>query len=239
MRSAGASRESLRATGHEVNGGGVNADIPLIIPRIVLQSAAVLMREEKWRLTEDPSLGVGIRAEGPVRLNTRGRYGLQLLSAAGRVIWTTRSRLASRTFAKTTGLPWRYLEQIAGPLRRASLIAGRPGRAGGYKLASRRRASRCASDGSPSGPLRLMDCVDKPDICDHSAKCASRAMWVNRTGELRGVLDRFTLDDLAQRPCAGARATAARRARAAAPPSGRPSRGRGASKRWKYMRSLE
>ena len=61
-----------------------------------------------------------------------------------------------------------------------------------------------------SGPLRLMECVDKPETCEKSNKCTSRAMWVNLTGELRGVLDRYTLDDLAQRPCAGCRATAAR-----------------------------
>jgi Rrf2 family protein len=173
-----------------------------------------------------------------VRLNTRGRYGLQLLSQLACHLDDTKP-VGLKDIAKSTGLPWRYLEQIAGPLRKASLIAGRPGRAGGYKLVKppSRITLREVMEVT-SGPLRLMECVDKPDICEHSNKCASRAMWVNLTGELRGVLDRYTLDDLAQRPCAGCRATAARARglRTAVKP---PSRGRGASRRWKYMRSLE
>jgi hypothetical protein len=63
-------------------------------------------------------------------------------------------------------------------------------------------------------------------------------MWVNLTGELRGVMDRYTLDDLAKRPCAGCRATADR-ARGVRTKTRPPARGRGAPKRWKYMRTLE
>ena len=173
-----------------------------------------------------------------MRLNTRGRYGLQLLSQLACHLEESKP-VGLKEIAKSTGLPWRYLEQIAGPLRKASLIAGRPGRAGGYKLtrAPARITLREVVEVT-SGPLRLMDCVDKPETCAKSNNCASRAMWVNLTGELRGVLDRYTLDDLAQRPCAGCRATAAR-ARGLRTTVKEPARGRGASKRWKYMRSLE
>jgi Rrf2 family protein len=173
-----------------------------------------------------------------VRLNTRGRYGLQLMSQLASHIDET-APTGLKEIARTTGLPWRYLEQIAGPLRRASLIKGRPGRAGGYRLgrAPSRITLREVMEVT-TGPLRLMECVDKPESCGLSNKCASRAMWVNLTGELRGVLDRYTLDDLAQRPCSGCRATAAR-ARGMRAAVKAPARGRGASKRWKYMRSLE
>jgi Rrf2 family protein len=173
-----------------------------------------------------------------VRLNTRGRYGLQLMSQLACHLNESRP-VGLKEVAKTTGLPWRYLEQIAGPLRRAALIKGRPGRAGGYKLSRppERITLRDVMEVT-SGPLRLMDCVDKPEICDHSNQCASRVMWVNLTGELRGVMDRYTLDDLAQRPCAGCRTTA-ERARGVRTKTRPPARGKGASKRWKYMRSLE
>jgi Rrf2 family protein len=171
-------------------------------------------------------------------LNTRGRYGLQLLSQLA-CHQDESKPVGLKDIAKSTGLPWRYLEQIAGPLRRAALIEGRPGRAGGYKLV-RPPSSITLREVMEvtAGPLRLMECVDKPETCEKSNKCTSRAMWVNLTGELRGVLDRYTLDDLAQRPCAGCRATAAR-ARGLRTTVKPPARGRGASKRWKYMRSLE
>jgi len=173
-----------------------------------------------------------------VRLNTRGRYGLQLMSQLACHLNESRP-VGLKEVAKATGLPWRYLEQIAGPLRRAALIKGRPGRAGGYKLGrSPERITLREVMEVTSGPVRLMDCVDKPDTCEHSNKCTSRAMWVTLTGELRGVLDRYTLDDLAQRPCAGCRATASR-ARGVRTTLKPTARGRGAAKRWKYMRTLE
>jgi Rrf2 family protein len=173
-----------------------------------------------------------------VRLNTRGRYGLQLLSQLACHLDEARP-VGLKEVAKATGLPWRYLEQIAGPLRRAALIKGRPGRAGGYTLSRppKRITLREVMEVT-AGPLRLMECVDKPDSCARSNKCASRAMWVNLTGELRGVLDRYTLDELAQGPCTGCRDTAAR-ARGIRTAAKTPARGRGASKRWKYMRSPE
>lgn len=173
-----------------------------------------------------------------MRLNTRGRYGLQLMSQLACHLDESRP-VGLKEIARATGLPWRYLEQIAGPLRRASLIKGRPGRTGGYKLGRppERITLRDVVEVT-SGPVRLMDCVDKPDSCEHSNKCTSRAMWVNLTGELRGVLDQYTLNDLAQRPCAGCRTTA-ERAHGLRTTLKPPSRGRGASKRWKYMRSLE
>jgi len=173
-----------------------------------------------------------------VRLNTRGRYGLQMMSQLACHL-SEAAPVGLKDIARTTGLPWRYLEQIAGPLRRAALIKGRPGRAGGYKLGRppARITLREVMEVT-SGPLRLMECVDRPDTCEHSNACPSRAMWVNLTGEMRGVLDKYTLDDLAQRPCSGCRDTAAR-ARRLRTTVKAPARGRGASKRWKYMRSLE
>jgi Rrf2 family transcriptional regulator, cysteine metabolism repressor len=173
-----------------------------------------------------------------VRLNTRGRYGLQLMSQLACHLDEAKP-VGLKDIARQTGLPWRYLEQIAGPLRRASLITGRPGRAGGYKLG--RQPSRITLREVmevTAGPLRLMECVDRPDTCEISNTCTSRAMWVNLTGEVRAVLDKYTLDDLARKPCAGCRSTAAR-ARGLRSGVRQPSRGRGASKRWKYLRSIE
>jgi Rrf2 family protein len=176
-----------------------------------------------------------------MRLNTRGRYGLQLMTQLACHCHEPKL-LGLKDVAKTTGLPWRYLEQIAGPLRKAALIQGRPGRSGGYSLG---RTPECITLREvmevTSGPLRLMDCVDKPETCDHSSLCASRTMWVNLTGEVRDVLDRYTLGDLAKRPCAGCRASAerARESRAKVrKPAPRPSRDKEASKRRKVPAPL-
>jgi Rrf2 family iron-sulfur cluster assembly transcriptional regulator len=177
-----------------------------------------------------------------MRLNTRGRYGLQLMTQLA--CHSHEPKLVGlKDVAKATGLPWRYLEQIAGPLRRAGFIQGRPGRSGGYGLV--RTAEHITLREvmeATSGPLRLMDCVDKPATCERSSLCASRTMWVSLTGELRDVLNRYTLGDLAKRPCAGCRASAerARESRANAPkPGARPSRDKGPSKRRKFLHPFE
>jgi Rrf2 family protein len=142
--------------------------------------------------------------------------------------------------AEATGLPWRYLEQIAGPLRKAALIKGRPGRTGGYTLGRlpERISLREVVEASV-GPLCLMECVDAPAMCDHSLTCPSRQVWVKVTRELRDVLDRFTLADLSSRPCSESRTTAQRARgvrKAAAKPPARAGR---SAKKWRFVRSYE
>ena len=69
-----------------------------------------------------------------MRLNTRGRYGIQLMAQLA-CQSTDAGALGLKHVSAATGLPWRYLEQIARPLRQAGLVRGRAGRTGGYVLA--------------------------------------------------------------------------------------------------------
>jgi len=174
-----------------------------------------------------------------VRLNTRGRYGLQLLTQLA-CHMKDPNPVGLKQVAAATGLPWRYLEQIAGPLRKAALIKGRPGRTGGYVLGrTPDRISLREVVESSVGPLCMMECVDAPAMCDHSPTCPSRQVWVKLTGELRGVMESYSLADLASRPCSGCRASAqkARSVRKAA--SKTPSRAGRAAKKWRFVRSYE
>jgi Rrf2 family protein len=174
-----------------------------------------------------------------VRLNTRGRYGMQLLTQLACHVKDP-APVGLKQVAAATGLPWRYLEQIAGPLRKAALIKGRPGRTGGYTLGRLPdRISLREVIESSVGPLCLMECVDVPAMCDQSPGCLSRGVWVKVTRELREVLDRFTLADLTSRPCSGCRATAQRARgvrKAAANSTARVAR---SAKKWRFVRSYE
>lgn len=143
-----------------------------------------------------------------MRLNTRGRYGIQLMAQLA--CHTTQPQpLGLKLVSAATGLPWRYLEQIARPLRKAALVKGRAGRTGGYVL-SRQPELITLRDviEATSGPLCLMDCVDHPSSCEHSGTCTSRQVWLEVTEDIRQVLARYTLCDLAKRPCAGCRESA-------------------------------
>ena len=143
-----------------------------------------------------------------MRLNTRGRYGIQLMAQLA-CHTTQPDPVGLKDVAGATGLPWRYLEQIARPLRKAALVKGRPGRTGGYVLARQPdRISLRDVIEATSGPICLMDCVDDADSCEHSAACTSRNVWLAVTADIREVLSRYTLCDLAKRPCAGCREAA-------------------------------
>jgi len=83
-----------------------------------------------------------------------------------------------------------------------------------------------------------MDCVDTPEGCEHSPTCTSRNVSLALTTDMRGVRARPTLGDHAKRPCAGCR-EAAEKARGARKITKAPARGRGSSRRWKFMRSYE
>jgi Rrf2 family protein len=140
-----------------------------------------------------------------MRLNTRGRYGIQLMARLA-CHATEPQPLGLKQVADATGLPWRYLEQIARPLRKAGLVKGRAGRTGGYVLARQPdRISLRDVIEATSGPICFMDCVDQPDACEHNSTCTSRQVWMTVTAEIRAVLARYTLCDLAKRPCAGCR----------------------------------
>ena len=144
-----------------------------------------------------------------MRLNTRGRYGIQLMAQLA--CHTTQSDpVGLKHVAGSTGLPWRYLEQITRPLRKAALVKGRPGRTGGYVLAREpERISLRDVIEATAGPVCLMDCVDSPEGCEFSQSCMSRQVWLAVTDDIRRVLERYTLGDLAMRPCAGCRESAA------------------------------
>lgn len=143
-----------------------------------------------------------------MRLNTRGRYGIQLMAQLA-CQGTESEPLGLKQVAEATGLPWRYLEQIARPLRKASLVRGRAGRTGGYYL-GRQPDQISLRDviEAASGPICFMDCVDHSETCEHSPNCASRQVWLAITEDIRGVLDQYSLCDLARRPCAGCSDTA-------------------------------
>lgn len=150
-----------------------------------------------------------------MRLNTRGRYGIQLMAQLACHV-TPAAPVGLKEVAGSTGLPWRYLEQITRPLRKASLVRGRPGRTGGYVLARQpERITLRDVIEATSGPICLMDCVDHPESCERSDSCTSRQVWQAVTEDIRAVLACYTVCDLAKRPCAGCReaASAARTAR--------------------------
>jgi Rrf2 family protein len=100
--------------------------------------------------------------------------------------------------ATWTGISRRYLEQLMIPLRRAGLVRGRSGRAGGYAL-TRDPASIRVGDvlASAIGPVTLVKCVDHEGACARAERCECRLVWTLLNDRVRDVLDEYSLADLA------------------------------------------
>jgi len=49
------------------------------------------------------------------------------------------------------------------------------------------------------GSLAPVGCVEKPDFCERSKKCATQEVWVKLRDSVDGVVDSVTVADLVRR----------------------------------------
>ena len=109
--------------------------------------------------------------------------------------------LSSRKIAEEMKIPPRFLPQIMGDLTRAGLVEAHPGRAGGYRLAS--RPPRCtllrvieAVEGDPHRQI----CVMRGTACGQDGECGVHDVFFAAEGAileklrgatLQGIVDAF------------------------------------------------
>jgi len=87
-----------------------------------------------------------------------------------------------------------YLEEIAGALKKAKLITGKQGPAGGYRLA--RPPSRISMEDimvAVEGPIELVECQGKSGLCPVAGKCSSKNVWGALQAAIRSSLRQTTL----------------------------------------------
>ena len=133
-----------------------------------------------------------------MRMSTKGRYGLRAMMdlAANQ---KDEVPVFLSDVAKRQEISEKYLEHIFTALRAAGLVRTVRGRKGGFLLSKPpREITAGAVITSLEGPCRLVDCVDKPNVCPRSATCASRDVWTLLGGKMDEFLSGFTLDQLAR-----------------------------------------
>ena len=130
-----------------------------------------------------------------MKLSTRGRYGTRLMLDLAQHY--TESPIPLAEIARRQGLSDKYLEQLIILLRGAGLIRSMRGRRGGYILARKPQNIRVSEIVEVlEGRLAVVDCVEDPGLCDRSADCLTRTIWVEMTDLLKGYLSSITLQDL-------------------------------------------
>src|SRR3954465_12555996 len=92
-----------------------------------------------------------------------------------------RGPLALSEVARAEHLSLGYLEQLIATLRRAGLVEGTRGAAGGYRLA--RHPNEIALGqisralGGPIAPVECAEPTYVPGSCEREPACASRPLW--------------------------------------------------------------
>ncbi len=132
-------------------------------------------------------------------LSQKTRYALKaLLELAGLPPGAT---LTTSAIATRRNIPVKFLEAILAELKRAGLVRGQRGRAGGYQLA---QSSQVISFGSVvrlmEGPLALLPCVSQTQYrrcedCADDRTCELRLLFREVRDSSAAILDGRTLAD--------------------------------------------
>jgi len=132
-----------------------------------------------------------------MKLSRRARYALRMMLAIKRMTGTAGERVSLFEVSRRTGLPHRYLEQLAMALRNAGLIDGLTGKKGGYRLT--RLAERILLQEiieAAIGPIRIVECLDDDASCMNSDGCECRVLYGKLNDRINSLLVEYTLADL-------------------------------------------
>ena len=134
---------------------------------------------------------------GALKLSTRARYALRMMVEIAKQE-NGGENVSLKQVARSTDLSRKYLEQLAIGLKNASLITGVTGKGGGYVLARSAGEIRVGQIVEAAiGPINIVDCVLKPDVCISGDCCNCRWIYERINDRIVEVLDGFTLADLA------------------------------------------
>jgi len=130
-----------------------------------------------------------------MKLSTKGRYGTRAMIDIALYGDSGCSKL--RDIAERQHLSPKYLDHILSALRKAGLIKNLRGRGGGYSLT--RPASRINMQHiieAVEGSLAPVECVDNPALCNRTATCSTRDVWIKMKRAMQDVLQETSLDNL-------------------------------------------
>jgi len=126
-----------------------------------------------------------------------------------------------RDIAENTAISRPYLDQVAVGLRTSALIRSVRGRGGGYQLArSAEEISVRQIIEAAIGPINVVECARRPEICLESDCCECRWVYQRINEEITDLLNGISLAELAHRDMAGSgRGGSARESRSAGCPA--------------------
>lgn len=130
-----------------------------------------------------------------MKISTRTRYGMRALLELA--IAYKAGPLQIKTIAEHQSISNKYLEQLVAMLKTAGLVRSIRGPHGGYVL------SKAPEDinlvdvfKTLEGPVLTVECTEDETVCENSADCITRRLWIEINEAILGVLKNKTLGDL-------------------------------------------
>lgn len=133
-----------------------------------------------------------------MKLSTKGRYGVRLMLELA--LHYGEGPVMLRQISERQEISEKYLWHLINTLKVAGLISATRGAHGGYVLA---KPPSAISVGEIlqilEGPMCLVECIEKPGVCDRSSVCATRDLWEEATEILMDKFKSTTLADLVEK----------------------------------------
>jgi Rrf2 family protein len=100
--------------------------------------------------------------------------------------------------ARATGVPATFLSKVLQKLRDCGFVTSRRGQAGGFELLpAGRTATITQVIEAMDGPICLNLCMSPSESCSRKHFCPAHPVWVDAQTAMLGVLNNFTITDLA------------------------------------------
>ena len=132
-----------------------------------------------------------------MKITTKGRYGLRAM--VDLAVFGEQGPVSTHSIGERQGISDGYLEQLIGKLKRAGLVEGVRGAAGGYRLA------RPAAEISVGDILRALEGslypVDCPGLgegapCENEGSCVAKGVWKKIGESIEAAVDGISLEAL-------------------------------------------
>jgi Rrf2 family transcriptional regulator, cysteine metabolism repressor len=133
-----------------------------------------------------------------MKVSTRGRYGVRLMSELARLYG--KGPVHMSTMAKNLGISRKYLHAQLTTLKSAGLVVSSRGAEGGYVLA-RPPSQITVKDivHTLEGSIVPVECVENPRVCKRAENCVARGVWTELGEAMDKVLSSLTLQQLIER----------------------------------------
>jgi len=133
-----------------------------------------------------------------MKLSTKGRYGVRLMLDLA--LHAGEEPVTLKDIAARQEISEKYLSNIIPLLKNAGLVHSVRGSQGGYALA--KPVSEITLKDILlvlEGSMCLVECTEKPVLCQRSEKCLVREVWSEVTGKMIDALQSYTLEGMVER----------------------------------------